>query len=88
MLFTLVTSSISSAELIISEFLARNETGLVDEDGQVADWIEIANVGSDTISLEGWTLTDNLNRLRKWKFPAEALVPGEVVAAPPAEETV
>ena len=66
-----------SAEVIISEFLARNETGLKDEDGQLADWIEIENTGSEAVSLEGWTLTDNLNRPRKWDFPAVSLPAGE-----------
>ena len=67
----------ASADVIISEFLSRNETGLKDEDGLVADWIEIENTGSEAVSLEGWTLTDNLNRPRKWDFPAVSMPAGE-----------
>lgn len=72
-----VLLSQASAQIRISEFLARNETGLRDEDGQVADWIEIENVGEDAVSLSGWTLTDNPNRLRKWDFPSADLSAGE-----------
>ena len=59
-----------SAELVISEFLARNDVGLLDEDDRYSDWIEIANTGAESVSLEGWTLSDNPDNLRKWKLPA------------------
>jgi hypothetical protein len=64
------------AKIVISEFLARNETGLKDEDSQLSDWIEIVNTGVEFVSLDGWTLTDNLDRPRKWKFPAVDLAAG------------
>jgi hypothetical protein len=34
------------------------------------DWIEVLNTTSDTISLTGWSLTDNPADLTKWPFPA------------------
>ena len=46
------------AGLMISEFLASNDEGLLDEDGDHSDWVEVQNVGQDTVSLAGWFLTD------------------------------
>lgn len=61
----------------ISEFMAVNDTGLDDEDRDESDWIEIHNAGADTINLEGWYLTDNINDPTKWTFPEVILIPGE-----------
>jgi len=55
--------------LVINEFLAVNETGLTDSDGVASDWIEIYNSGATTVSLLGWSLTDDASELTKWRFP-------------------
>ena len=60
----------------ITEFMADNETGLKDEDGQFSDWIEIHNPDSTPLSLAGYHLTDNPANLNKWTFPAVTLNPG------------
>ena len=52
-----------AADLLISEFMADNETTLQDEDGDASDWIEVFNRGSTAADLEGWHLTDNADRL-------------------------
>jgi hypothetical protein len=61
---------------IISEFLADNDGGLRDEDGDDADWIEIYNPDTDPVNLAGWRLTDDVTKLSKWVFPAYTLQPG------------
>ncbi|HXJ57646.1 MAG TPA: lamin tail domain-containing protein [Verrucomicrobiae bacterium] len=53
----------------ITEFMASNSRTLADEDGDSSDWIEIYNPAADTVSLDGWFLTDDANRLAKWRFP-------------------
>lgn len=60
---------------VISEFLASNDDGLRDADGESSDWIEIFNPGDQVIDLEGWHLTDNDSRLTKWTFPSTILQP-------------
>ena len=65
-----------AADLLISEFMADNETTLQDEDGDASDWIEVFNRGSTAIDLEGWHLTDNADRLTQWEFPAVQLPAG------------
>ncbi|MEO1994737.1 MAG: CotH kinase family protein, partial [Planctomycetaceae bacterium] len=63
------TSWPANAQLRITEFMADNATGLVDDDGEVSDWIEIHNDSKLEHSLQGWTLTDSANAPRKWAFP-------------------
>lgn len=63
-------------QLIISEFLASNDSGLADEDGDHSDWIEIHNTGATSVNLAGWYLTDDANELTKWQFPSTMLSGG------------
>ncbi|MEM7394131.1 MAG: lamin tail domain-containing protein, partial [Verrucomicrobiota bacterium] len=67
--FLLFTSVGFTADVIISEFLAVNNTILADEDGDFEDWIELHNVASTNIDLAGWSLTDDAGSPRKWVFP-------------------
>jgi len=55
--------------------MAVNDSGLDDEDRDEEDWIEIHNAGVNTVDLEGWYLTDNVNTLTKWAFPEVTLAP-------------
>ncbi len=65
----------SAAEpVFISEFLAANDGGLLDEDNESSDWIEIYNSGGTTVNLAGWFLTDDAGDLTKWQFPATNLL--------------
>jgi hypothetical protein len=55
--------------LIISEFLAGNDIGPTDEDGDFSDWIEIYNPGNRPLNLSGWSVTDDPDEPEKWTFP-------------------
>ena len=39
--------SAALATPVISEFMAANQTSLADEDGEITDWIELHNPGTD-----------------------------------------
>ena len=67
----------TSAGVLISEFMAANESTLRDEDGDFSDWIELYNRGEETIDLEGWALSDRAHEPQKWRIPAVTLSPGE-----------
>jgi hypothetical protein len=54
---------------VISEFMADNDNGIRDEDGERQDWIEIFNPGAVDSSLAGWYLTD-VQGSNKWRFPS------------------
>ena len=65
--------------LVISEFMANNETTLADEDGDFSDWIEIYNPGSAAVDLTGWHLTDSAKDLDRWTFPAVTIESRQVL---------
>jgi len=59
----------NQSPVVINEFLAANWTEFRDEDGDRSDWIELYNRSQQTISLAGWTLSDDPNHPEKWTFP-------------------
>lgn len=65
-----------AAHLVISEFMADNESTLVDDDGDSSDWIEIHNPTAGAISLAGYFLTDEKSDPTKWAFPDVMLPAG------------
>jgi len=64
------------ADVVISEFLAVNDGGLVDQDGATSDWIELTNTGVGAVNLAGWTLTNQAAVPGLWTFPSVSLSPG------------
>ena len=75
---SLLTTNVAGLA-IINEFLAANisTSGLLDEDGELSDWIELFNPGTATVDLTGWSLTDDAGQLGKWVFPTYSLYPGQ-----------
>lgn len=63
------------ADLVITEFLATNLSGLADEDGERSGWIEVSNRGSTAVEVSGWALTDDSEDLGKWVLPSVTLAP-------------
>ena len=64
-----------SGTLLVSEFVADNNTGLRDGYGKNSDWIELYNASDATILLRDYYLTDNSRNLDKWRFPDITLAP-------------
>ena len=64
------------SQVLITEFLASNQAGLPDEDGDSSDWVEIYNAGTVTVDLSGYHLTDKATEMEKWTFPTRLLNPG------------
>lgn len=64
-----------AGDIIITEMVAENRTGLVDEDGEHEDWIELYNQGSNAVDLAGWYLSNDPNNLAQWPFPSTFLAP-------------
>ena len=59
--------------VVVSEFMASNETALFDADQNASDWIELTNTGSQPIDLKDWYLTDTANYPR-WRFPISTVI--------------
>ena len=60
-------------QVLISEFMADNNSTLSDEDGASPDWLEIWNSTTATVSLGTYYLTDDAAVPNKWAFPAWTL---------------
>ncbi len=65
------------AQLVISEFLASNVTGITDEDGDRSDWFEVTNIGDTVADLGGWSVSDDETDPSQWIFPSRTLEPGD-----------
>jgi len=66
----LETRQVLAASVLISEFLASNQGGLQDGDGDSPDWIELFNASDEAVDLSGYYLSDDSDELTKWSFPA------------------
>ena len=74
---SLETRSLLTGLPIITEFVANNDNSLASASGASDDWIEVFNAGDSSIDLQGWHLTDDLDRLDKWTFPSTVINPGD-----------
>ena len=76
-------------DIVISEIMPSNRTGLLTDKGKPADWIELKNNSTDSISLKGFGLTvvkettdstkedKNKEEPKVWKFPDVKIGAGE-----------
>jgi hypothetical protein len=60
----------AASPLVLSEFFAASDGLVRDEDDDKTDWIEVHNPGTAPVNLEGWSLTDDITKPLKWRFPA------------------
>lgn len=65
----------SAQELVINEFMARNQSTLPDFEGDYSDWIEVYNPTSNALSLLDYGLSDDPDQPGLWKFPELTLPP-------------
>ena len=75
--YTLQINDVSVVPLRINELMASNVSTIADEFGDFDDWIELYNMGSETINLNNIYLTDNLSNPNKWKLPNMDLNAGD-----------
>ncbi len=66
----------AQGQVLITEFLAKNQSPYVDEDGDSSDWIELYNSGPEGADLSECHLTDDPLNLMKWTLPTRLLSPG------------
>jgi len=65
----------SPAAVILNEFMAENDGGLRDEDGDSPDWIELYNDSALPVSVAEWRLTDDPLNPTKWIFSSTNIPP-------------
>ncbi len=77
LVLNVTTPASANTNISISEFMAKNTAGITDDFGAYSDWIEIHNAGDCPVNLDGWSLSDDLTSLTKWRFPATNIGPGQ-----------
>lgn len=65
---------LESGALVINEVCASSVTTLRDEDGEYPDWIELHNTSQQAIDLSDYALSDDADKLVKWRFPQGAVI--------------
>ena len=68
--------ALRAQDVVVSEFMASNQSTLEDEDGEFSDWLELHNPNPTDVSLDGWSLSDDAGDPRKWQLPAITLETG------------
>ncbi len=66
-----------TGNLVINEFMADNESTVVDQDGEYDDWIEFYNNGTEDIPLGGYYLSDDASEPDLWMFPDTIIKAGD-----------
>ncbi len=64
----------SPAQVVLNEVCAENGGAVVTPAGTTPDYIELYNAGLNSVSLGGWTLTDDPLKPSKFSFPADATI--------------
>ena len=72
----LLITVVKAQTIRINEVSASNSI-FYDEDGDTPDWIELHNFGTQTVSLNNWTLSDDVLEADKWTFPSMSLAPNQ-----------
>ncbi len=74
---TIERARLETSPVYINEFMAANSTGILDEDRDRPDWIELFNAGTIPIDLTDYWLSDKEDNPFRWRFPAVVIEPGE-----------
>lgn len=61
---------------LLTEFMARNDGALLDDDGRASDWIELYNPHRRPVALGGFGLSDEADGADAWILPDVTLGPG------------
>lgn len=56
-------------KLYINEFMASNNTAVMDPAGEYDDWLEIYNAGTTIVDLGGYSISDDLSNPTKYVIP-------------------
>lgn len=74
---SVATSLPALTDLWINELQPDNRSGPRDQAGDRDPWVELFNAGTNRVSLDAFALSDSVNNLTRWRFPAgTTLAPG------------
>ena len=73
-----VEEPLRSPDILITELVAKNDTSLLmDGCDECTEWVELYNPNDVSVSLTGFTLTDDAAEVDKHNFPEVELAPGQ-----------
>ncbi|PZX12408.1 putative secreted protein (Por secretion system target) [Breznakibacter xylanolyticus] len=70
LLALLMLHTVLTGQIKINEMVSANYTGVMDEDQETHDWIELYNTSDAEVAVDGYFLTDNREKPDKWQLPA------------------
>jgi len=70
--------NLTAQTITINEVVSSNSV-YTDEDGDTPDWLEIHNFGNQDVSINGWSLSDDVDDNTKWTFPDITLAPDQYI---------
>ncbi|MBQ3669219.1 MAG: lamin tail domain-containing protein, partial [Clostridia bacterium] len=59
----------NSSPVLITEVMSDNSSVIQDSYGNYADWIEVTNVSSGDVNLQGWKIARDTNTTKYFEFP-------------------
>ena len=69
---------VPAGPLIISEVMVSNASYPLHAQHPCFDWVEIRNISDEAVELSEFCLSDDADRLDRWRFPDGTLQPGEL----------
>ena len=69
-------------EIRISEVMSANRSTIVNSEGELCDWVELINTGSEDVSLSGLYLSNDASDRMKWMLPDTTLSAGQRIVIP------
>jgi hypothetical protein len=67
----------ANAQVLINEVCSKNNSVLLDAEGDSPDWLELYNAGASDVDLEDFYLSDDTAHLELWELPSIDLQAGE-----------
>ena len=83
----LASLGMEQANVVISEIMTSNRSTVLSSAGNLCDWVELTNLGSTTVILDGAYLSDDPAERGKWRMGALTLEPGASAVIPCVGQT-
>lgn len=77
--YSTIEGMLNPGDIVINEIMADNSSSAMDDNSEYEDWIELYNNNSNSISLNGLYLSDELEHLMKWPLPNQTLNPDSYI---------
>ena len=74
-LLLVISFNYAEAQLIVSEYSASNLNQFADDFEKFEDWIELHNAGTTDINLQGYAISDKVDKPQKWVIPNSVIMP-------------